>query len=261
MSSLSTGLRDQPGTASKTIAGDSESRPPVFIHPLEFRGINQSDAPRLHAQAECEAGGGGEQQLVRDVQAYVRMLPSRLALRGVAPECSRAWREFYAEYNPLIRRVVRACRVRARDLDDCVQEVWTVLLRKLDTFDSQRLPWRFRAWLTTLVQHQVAGFFRRSVRDLGRDAADPEFCADRTDLSPADLYERRRDLRLVQEAIVELRRRLSAVSFSVVERRWFGGENVPEIAARLGLTCEQVWYREYRGLKKLRQLLLNRGVD
>jgi hypothetical protein len=59
-------------------------------------------------------------------------------------------------------------------------------------------------------------------------------------VSPAELYERRRVPRLVQEAIVELRQRLSAVSFSVVEQRWFGGDSVPEIAARLGLTCEQV---------------------
>ena len=38
-------------------------------------------------------------------------------------------------------------------------------------------------------------------------------------------------------------------------------ESVPDVAARLGVTCEQVWYREYRAMKRLRQLLEMRGLD
>jgi len=212
-------------------------------------------------QAELETDQERERQFVADLQATRQRSRSLLG----TPEATRggieAWQEFYARYNPWIRRAVRARRVRTCDLDDCVQDVWTLLLCKLDRFDCQRRPCRFRLWLLTMIQRQVARFSRRSVSDRGTSLGQLESYADRADLSPAAVCQRHRTMRLVREVFAQLRERLPAVSFKVMELRWLKEESVPDIAATLGITREQVWYRLYRARNKLCELLKMRGLD
>ncbi len=229
--------------------------------PPEIDGVSQCCTADLHFGAQIEPDGEGERQLVGDLQAGMQLSRSLSGVAGATADGNGAWRQFHARYNPWIRRAVRAYRVRPCDRDDCAQEVWSVILRKLESFDTQRVPCRFHRWLLTLIQRRIAGFLRRRLGNHSEGLGQLESYADRADLSPTTLYQRQTTRRLVREVFAELRERLPALTFAVIDLRCLKEESVPDIAARLGVTGEQVWYREYRAMKRLRQLLKMRGLD
>jgi RNA polymerase sigma factor (sigma-70 family) len=229
--------------------------------PLDIDGVSECCTADLLFGAQLEPEGEGERQLVGDLQASMQLSRSLSGVAGVTADGNEAWREFHTRYNPWIRRAVRAYRVRPSDRNDCAQEVWIAILCKLESFDTQRLPCRFGRWMATLIQNQIRVFLRRRVVAPDESLGHLESYPDRADRSPAAVYRQRTTQWAVREVLEELRGRLPAASFSVIELRWLRDASVPDTAAALGITCEQVHYRQYRAMKKLGQLLRVRGLD
>ena len=50
----------------------------------------------------------------------------------------------------------------------------------------------------------------------------------------------------------EQRAQLSETNWRLLQMRCLEGRSVPEVASELGLTSEQVWYRQHRLMKKLK---------
>ena len=67
--------------------------------------------------------------------------------------------------------------------------------------------------------------------------------------------ERRLACERVREAVEALRGRATPVSHAVLQMRVLEGRGVDEVATALGLTPEQVWYRQHRLMGRLRELL------
>src|SRR6516165_7524677 len=69
------------------------------------------------------------------------------------------WRRLDDLYRPLLRAWVARAGVPASDVDDLVQDVLLVVFRKVAGFE-----WRgqgaFRAWLRTILAHQLRDYFR-----------------------------------------------------------------------------------------------------
>ncbi len=57
------------------------------------------------------------------------------------------------------------------------------------------------------------------------------------------------------DALAEIQQRVSATTYQVLHLRWLEGRSVVEVAARLDLTPQQVWYRQHRAKQKFRELL------
>src|SRR5438552_3048277 len=76
--------------------------------------------------------------------------------RRPSSEEATAWGDFYLTHDPTIRVIVRhhpGCR---HDVDDVVQEVWTVLARDLRRlqYDPGRGP--LRGWVIAVARHEAA---------------------------------------------------------------------------------------------------------
>ena len=75
---------------------------------------------------------------------------------------SQAWPRLLAVYTPLIRGWLRRdVRLKEQDTDDAVQEVLSVVARRVSEFDRQRTG-SFRAWLKSITVNCVRQMLRRN---------------------------------------------------------------------------------------------------
>ena len=172
------------------------------------------------------------------------------------PQARAAWDNFYLSCDSLIRKFTRKLGIRGADADDCTQEVWTDLLRRLPTFVHDPSRGTFSSWLYTVVRGKASDMLRRRMRrpavPLSRavvaNLADP-------DSDPARLFDANLNRKSVQSALSQLSATSSETSFRVIYQRCMLGLPVREVADGLGLSSEQVWVREHRMKRKLRELL------
>ena len=81
---------------------------------------------------------------------------------------------------------------------------------------------------------------------------------------PATVFEQQCRVKLVRDALAELRPQVAQRDFEAFTLRWVDGLSVREIAGRLGMTESQIWSSHHRMRCKLRPLLfrrLNGGPD
>ncbi len=189
-------------------------------------------------------------QLLADTQAYLRR---RVAGRVPERTSRQAWDRFHGLYAPLIDRIVAACGVSPFDFDDCVQEVWMEIVRKLPSLDYDPRRGRFCSWLSIVTRRKVLQLLRRRGRRSAWKIGEVELGLG--DPDPAVICQRKEERQSVQHALAVLRTQVSAVNYQVLHLTWIDGHSVSEIARRLDLTHQQVWYRHHRTKQKLRRLL------
>lgn len=180
---------------------------------------------------------------------------------GVAPHVPKAehavaWRQFYAKCDPLIRRFVRIYVRTASDMDDCAQEVWVRLIKRLKTFDYDPAVGNFSSWLYKVVRSVTAGYFRNEYRNdkteqrsimstLSHSSAD----------DPAQMLEEMDAENRVEAMLLTIRRNVSRPNYDLLYMRWVQQRSVEDVAEALDLSRQQVWYREHRARKKLRGVM------
>lgn len=172
---------------------------------------------------------------------------------GLSPsqDLEAAWRRFYEVYDRKIHAYAYACGALHHEIADCVQEVWRELLVRLPTFQLDPCRGQFDTWLFHIVQGKTADL-RRSRR---RNAAhtDSEDLQRLTDCR-ASGFRAMEDEELVALAWDELRRKVSACTFQVLQLRLVEQRPVVEVAEKLGLSHEQVWYRYHRARRELEEI-------
>jgi RNA polymerase sigma-70 factor (ECF subfamily) len=170
---------------------------------------------------------------------------------------AEAWGQFYRTYDPLLRRFAHACRVPPADLNDCLQEVWADLVRKLPAFRYDPGRGRFESWLWAFVHGEAADLLRRRARRLTEclDSQEGASLGGR-DADPATDYERQCQQEAVRHVLDRLRNQVPACSYQAFSMRWVEGRTVAEIAAALHLTSEQVWWRLHRVKDRFHDLFL-----
>ena len=149
----------------------------------------------------------------------------------------------YDRYARMVHGIL-LCRVPPREVDDLVQEVFLLALRKLD---SLRDIERFGAWLSAITRNRANDYYRK---------ASPVDRA--TDREPEEQAETRtNDHAVEQEAAMTLAvlRTLPETYQEPLMLRLVEGMSGPEIAARLGLTHGSVRVNLHRGMQMLREKL------
>ncbi len=193
-----------------------------------------------------------EPQFLTDTRAYLHCLALNVE---PLPRHRQAWERFFLIYTRRIHRAAQTRGLSAADAEECVQEVWLVIL------DVLRLPghdpWRrqFSRWMHGLIRNQVAIFVRHLARRTVRGVESLEDPVLGRGLGPAATFERNERRRLVRHVLMDLKGRISPINYRIVQLRWIEGRGVAEVAARLDLTTEQVWYRQRRVKKRLERLL------
>jgi RNA polymerase sigma factor (sigma-70 family) len=171
-----------------------------------------------------------------------------------------AWRQFYTKCDPLIRRFVRIYVRTASDMDDCTQEVWVRLIKRLKTFDYDPKVGNFTSWLYKVVRSVTAGYFRNEYRNGKTEkrslmsSLSPSSVDD-----PAQLMDEMDAQDRVDAVLMTIRRNVSRPNYDLLYMRWVQQRSVEDVAEALDLSHRQVWYREHRARKKLRGVLSDRN--
>jgi len=148
-----------------------------------------------------------------------------------------AFGRLYDRYARMVHGVLLA-RVPTRDVDDLVQDVFVMALRRLSTLRDTR---SFGAWLAAIASNLASDHYRRSSPEdqLTEDAPDTENKAE--DESAA--------------AVLDAVRSLPDAYRETLILRLVEGMTGPEIAERTGLTHGSVRVNLHRGMQLLRNRL------
>jgi RNA polymerase sigma factor (sigma-70 family) len=173
--------------------------------------------------------------------------------QGLPPshELEAAWAEFYDLCARKIRAYASACGAAQEDMADCTQEVWRELLVRLPRFQLDPCRGQFDTWLYSVVRSKTADLGRSRKRrslqersDILQNAADSRPTADQA-LEAAET---------VAVALEELSKKSSECTYQVLQLRLVDERPVAEVARRLGLSHEQVWYRYHRARRALGEI-------
>jgi RNA polymerase sigma-70 factor (ECF subfamily) len=146
-----------------------------------------------------------------------------------------AFGQLYERYGRVVHGVVLA-HVPYAEVDDLVQDVFLIALRRLDTL---REPLAFAGWLLAIARNRANDFHRRphkteALQDVSASS------------NPSD-YEARVALEAIQSLPESYRETLTL--------RLVEGMTGQEIALRTGLTHASVRVNLHRGMKQLREKL------
>ena len=147
-----------------------------------------------------------------------------------------AFGELYARYARMVHGILLA-RVPRRDVDDLLQDVFLLALRRLDRLRS---PDAFGPWLAMIARNRAADHFRRGPRE--------------ADELPEDLPGARHPEGEAMAVLSAIRRLPEAYREPLI-LRLVEGMTGPEIAARTGLTPGSVRVNLHRGIHMLREEL------
>src|SRR5262245_20245977 len=161
-------------------------------------------------------------ETVLSVQAY---LLARAERRPPDARSARAWEEFYAAYDPLIRRLAAAHPLPSVDQEDRVQEIWGVVLTRLPRLRFAPQRGRLGGWLATLARHVLADLGRRSAHHplghLGPGVEDRIPGREPEPAAACDLDQARQWIRC---ALGALRSQVPEAGYEVVYLRWIEGK-------------------------------------
>lgn len=170
---------------------------------------------------------------------------------------SESWTEFFRIYNDQLRRYAYSRGLRDADLDDCLQEVWTAVAQKLSDFQRPDDSPGLRKWLYRLVLSKATDIVRQRMR---RPAAPLASAGDLADDDQSDKLadedEARWQKQMLQTMLDELRNQVSEANYRVLQLRVIERREISEVAKELDMSEEQVRYRCYRTLKKLRSMMV-----
>ncbi len=154
-----------------------------------------------------------------------------------------AFGRLYDRYARMVHGVLLA-KVPVVEVDDLVQEVFLLALRRLSTL---REAGSFGAWLATIARNLAKDYYRRSVSEdcLGNDTPENDIEGGNTERDHAD----------PATAILEAVRSLPDAYRETLILRLVEGMTGPEIAARTGLTHGSVRVNLHRGMQQLRAKL------
>ncbi len=147
----------------------------------------------------------------------------------------------YSRFARMVHGILLA-RVPRSEVDDLVQDVFLLALRRLDTL---RDPCAFGPWLAMIARNRATDYHRRSreTTELSEDCA-------AQDPRPAEAL-----------AVLSTIQKLPEAYRETLVLRLVEGMSGPEIAERTGLTPASVRVNLHRGMKLLREKLEGREAS
>ena len=168
------------------------------------------------------------------------------------------WRRLHDLYQPLLRAWVARAGGPASDVDDLVQDVLSVVVRRIAGFE-----WRgqgaFRAWLRTILANEVRDYFRdQKYRHIA--TGDSSFQGRLDELESPDsalsrLWDREHDQYVVRRALELIEPEFAASTWRAFRRVMVDGAAVGAVAAELGLSANAVFIAKSRVLSRVRQVI------
>jgi RNA polymerase sigma-70 factor (ECF subfamily) len=168
-----------------------------------------------------------------------------------------AWQRLVDCYTPFLRAILLRRGIGSGDVDDVIQNVLAVVVRRIPEFERQRTG-SFRTWLRGIC----ANCFREFWRNKGKQAqlkVDANFADAVAELSDgqSDLsryWDREHDDFLLGELLKVVRAEFRESTYEAFRRLALGGESVDSVARDLGISVNAAFVARSRVLKRLREV-------
>lgn len=169
---------------------------------------------------------------------------------------AQAWQSLVDLYTPLIRHWLE-WHLASQDVDDLVQEVLAVLVRKLPAFQRQQRTGSFRRWLRNITTNCLHDFWRaqRARPRLGR-GADLGRVLEQLEDPHSDLsrrWDRQHDEHVARRLLKLVRPRLKLRTWQAFERVVLEGAPSEQVARELGISINAVYIAKSRVFRLLRE--------
>lgn len=155
---------------------------------------------------------------------------------------------FFALYNRYLQRVYNRVKskVPPQDVEDVTQEVFLAVVRSLDSFEQRS---RFNTWLYTIVNRQIADFYRRR----GRTERIPsvELNDESADLASTSEQDNADQRLFIQRALNNVPEHYQ----EIILMRFADGLSFSEIAEQRGQSLEAVKSLYRRAIQAVRDQL------
>ena len=170
--------------------------------------------------------------------------------------CSRADENALGELYDRYGRVAYGLALRiVRDralAEDAVQEAVLAVWRSAGAFLAEQ--GKPSTWILTLVHRRAVDLVRREERRRAEPLED-------TDHPTGEATDEEAWLRAQRQVVQEALRKLPPDQREAIELAYYGGFTQSELAERLGLPLGTIKSRMFTGLKRLRELLAESGLD
>jgi RNA polymerase sigma-70 factor, ECF subfamily len=154
---------------------------------------------------------------------------------------------FLTLYNRYLNRVYNRVRskVPPSDVDDVTQEIFIAMMRSLDKFEARS---RFNTWLYTIVNRQIAEFYRKRSRSAEKQAVEFDLVGY---LLAAPENENMDQELQIQKAFTSLPEHYQ----EIILARFADGLSFAEIAESRGQTLEAVKSLYRRAIQTIRDIV------
>lgn len=168
-----------------------------------------------------------------------------------------AWLHMVDLYTPLIRGWLRRYALPEQDVDDLVQDVMAVVVRKLPDFRKQPQIGAFRRWLRTITVNCLRDLWRaRRYRPAG--GGDGEFGKILDQLEDPEsalskIWDREHDAHVARHLLAKIQPRFEEKTWRAFQKVALENAPVDEVARELGMTANAVFIAKSRVVQALRQ--------
>jgi RNA polymerase sigma-70 factor (ECF subfamily) len=166
------------------------------------------------------------------------------------------WRRLNDLYQPLLRAWMARDRVAASDVDDLVQDVLRVVIRRVARFERRRQG-AFRAWLRRILVNRMRYHFRKGkYRPTAIGGSD--FLRQLDELKSPDSalsrqWDDEHDRHVAKALMQRVQGDFAPETWEAFRRYALEGEPAAQVAEALGLTLNAVLLAKSHVLKRLRQ--------
>jgi RNA polymerase sigma-70 factor, ECF subfamily len=173
------------------------------------------------------------------------------------PANQSAWERLVDLYTPLIRVWLKRHALLDQDIDDLVQEVLAIVVRKIPEFKRKPQVGAFRRWLRTITVNCLRGFWR-SQRFRAKAPGSDGFAQildqlEDTHSALSKLWDQEHDEHVARRLLEMIRPRFEAKTWAAFQRVALEGAPVDQVAEDLGMTVNAVFIAKSRVVHLLRQ--------
>jgi RNA polymerase sigma-70 factor (ECF subfamily) len=170
---------------------------------------------------------------------------------------SAAWQRLVEIYEPLVRGWLRQHRLVESDADDVVQEVMTVVVRRLKDFEHNGRIGAFRTWLRTITANCLRDHWRSGRRrpTATGDSDFQQLLAQLEDSTSglSKSWDQDHDRHVTRKLLEMLRGDFEPATWQAFQRTALDGVSAKDTALELGITSNAVFIAKSRVLARLRQ--------
>lgn len=164
-----------------------------------------------------------------------------------------AWQRWHGIYEPLIHGWLRRHRLIVSDRDDVLQNVMTVVVRRLPQFQHNGRTGAFRHWLKNITINCLRDYWK-GLRTHPHQAAATglldEWADDQSTVSQN--WDLEHDRHLVSKLLVMLEPEFTPETWKAFQKVVIEGQAATAVAGELNLTVNAVYIAKSRVLTRLR---------